>query len=122
MNTIAKIALVALSLTATAVAADQGPKVTAMGYGHSQQHAKMVTIQTWVHAAKDAYTYADWNKAYIGHMECIENYQTGSSQYSTLQREVIKIGGDQNAPWSCIVSGFQDVRNGGGYGSTQYKY
>ena len=30
---------------------------------------------------------------------------------------MIKIGGDQSAPWTCIVSGYQDVQTGynGGY-------
>ncbi len=119
MKTIAKIALVALSLTATAAAAGQGDKITAMGYGHNQQHAKIVTIQTWTAAAHDSYGYADWNSAYIGNMECVQNTAYATSQYSTLSREVIKIGGDQNAPWSCIVSGYQEVKsgsyNGGGY-------
>jgi hypothetical protein len=122
MNAFAKIALVAVSLTATAAAASQGDKITAMGYGHNQQHAKMVTIQTWATAAHGSYGYADWNTAYIGHMECIQNSSYGSSKYSTLSREVIKVGGDHGASWSCIVSWYQDVKTGGGYGGTTYKY
>lgn len=116
MNAIAKIALLALSLTATSVAASQGDKITAMGYGQTQQQAKIITIQTWSMAAQDSYGYADWNSAYIGHMECIQNDSYASQQYSTLSREVIKIGGNQNGKWSCIVSGYQDVKTGGGYG------
>lgn len=117
MKTLAKIAIAALALTATGAAADQGDKITAMGYGHNQQQAKIVTIQTWTQAAHDSYGYADWNTAYIGHMECVQNYAAGTQQYSTLSREVIKVGGDQNAPWSCIVSGYQDVKTSynGGY-------
>ncbi len=110
MKTLAKMTLAALALSATAAAADQGDKITALGYGHTQQQAKIVTIQTWTTAAHDSYGYADWNTAYIGHMECIQNPAYASNKYSTLSREIIKIGGDQNAPWSCIVSGFQDVK------------
>lgn len=125
MKTFAKIAIAALALTATAAAAGQGDKITAMGYGPTQQQAKIVTIQTWSAAAHSSYGYADWNTAYIGHMECVQNYATASQKNSTLSREVIKIGGDQSAPWSCIVSGYQDVKtsyNGGGYnGGTAYK-
>lgn len=112
MKTIAALTAVALALTAAAASAAQGDKITALGYGHSQQQAKIVTIQTWTAAAQDAYGYADWNTAYIGHMECVQNYAAATSQFSTLSREVIKVGGDQNAPWSCIVSGYQDIRTG----------
>lgn len=117
MKTFAKIAFAALALTATGAVADQGDKITAMGYGPTQQHAKIVTIQTWTTAAHDSYGYADWNTAYIGHMECVQTYATATQKYSTLSREVIKIGGDQSAPWSCIVSGYQDVKTSynGGY-------
>ncbi|SMX36176.1 hypothetical protein [Maliponia aquimaris] len=122
MNTFAKITAIALALTAGAAAAEQGDKITALGYGHTQQQAKIITIQTWTVAANDAYGYADWNTAYIGHMECIQNYAAATSQYSTLSREVIKVGGDQNAPWSCIVSGYQDVRTGYDTGYTGQQY
>ncbi|MBY6114679.1 hypothetical protein KUW09_09390 [Mameliella alba] len=118
MKTIAKIALTALALTATAAAAEQGDKITALGYGHSQQQAKIVTIQTWTAAAHDAYGYADWNTAYVGQMECVQNYATTTNKkFTTLSREIIKIGGDQSAPWTCIVSGYQDVKTtyNGGY-------
>lgn len=122
MKTLAKIAFTALALSATAAAAGQGDKITALGYGPTQHHAKIITIQTWTAAAQDAYGYADWNTAYIGHMECIQNPAYASNKYSTLSREIIKIGGDQSAPWSCIVSGYQDVKTtyGGDYG-TNYK-
>ncbi|MGP6085613.1 hypothetical protein [Antarctobacter jejuensis] len=110
MKILAKMTLAALALSATAAAAAQGDKITALGYGHTQQQAKIVTIQTWTNAAHDAYGYADWNTAYIGHMECIQNPAYASNKYSTLSREIIKTGGDQTAPWSCIVSGFQDVK------------
>ncbi|KUF11377.1 hypothetical protein [Pseudoponticoccus marisrubri] len=121
MTRFAKTALTALALIAGASAAmaTQGDKITALGYGHTQQHAKLVTVDTWQKAAQDSYGYADWNTAYIGHMECFEkSYQAPSQQFSTLSREIIRTGGDSNAPWSCIVSGYQEVRQG----NTSYKY
>ena len=54
MKNFAKIAFAALALTATSAAAGQGDKITAMGYGHSQQQAKIVTIQTWTVAAHES--------------------------------------------------------------------
>ncbi|BBU56803.1 hypothetical protein KU6B_30680 [Mameliella alba] len=117
MKNFAKIAFAALALTATSAAAGQGDKITAMGYGHSQQQAKIVTIQTWTAAAHESYGYADWNTAYVGQMECVQNYAKSTNEITTFSREVIRVGGDQSAPWSCIVSGYQDVKTGynGGY-------
>jgi len=114
MTRIAKLLLVAVALTASAAQATQGAKVTAMGYGDSQQHAKMVTIQTWTRAAFAEYGFANWNNAYIGHMECHQNATAGatSNNYQTLQREVIRTGGNPNAAWSCIVSGYQELAGG----------
>ncbi len=112
MTNFAKIALIAAALTASAAQATQGTKVTALGYGDSRQHAKMVTIQTWTQAAFAEYGFANWNNAYIGHMECHENINAGASttqQYGALSREIMRTGGNPNAAWSCIVSGFQDT-------------
>lgn len=110
MTHIAKIILAAAALAASTMTATAGAKVTAMGYGNTKTHAKMVTIQTWTKAAYDAYGFADWNTAYIGYMECHPNsvQQGAASGFSTMQREVIRTGGDSSADWSCIVSGFQD--------------
>lgn len=123
MTNFAKTALTALALIAggTAALATQGAKITAMGYGQTIHHAKMVTIQVWQQAAHQSYGYADWNTAYVNAVECYQNnYAPTTQKFTTLQREVIKTGGDINAPYSCIVSGYQEVKPYGGI--TSYKY
>ena len=111
MTHIAKIVLVAGTLLASAASATTGAKVTAMGFGNSQQHAKMVTIQTWLQAAFQEYGYSDWNNAYISNMECHKQAGGQAGGYNTtMQREVIRTGGNPSAPLSCIVSGMQEAQ------------
>jgi hypothetical protein len=113
MTHFARLAIFALSLFATSAAATQGAKVTAMGFGDSRQHAKMVTIQTWTQAALQEYGFADWNTAYLGQVTCAPNSSAaGTPQYGTLSREIIKIGGNPGSSWACIVSGYQESMGG----------
>lgn len=110
MNALFKTAIVAFSLFASAAAATQGDEITAIGYGKTMQHAKIITINTWKSAAKDSYGYADWNGARTGPLECFKNEYSDTSVQSTSDfREVIREGGNDQDPWVCSVSGTQQV-------------
>ncbi len=113
MKTILKTALVALSLAATATGAiaSQGDQITAMGYGKTMQHAKILTVQTWKSGAAHIYGYADWSNAFVGRMECFQNdYAAGSTSTFSDTREYIFEGGKDSDPWVCMVSGTQALK------------
>lgn len=113
MNSFARIALVVMSLTATAAAASQGDEITGLGYGKTMQHAKINTVKAWKHGAHDVYGYVSWGEARIGRMECFKEQQDYSAnRFSTLDdtREHFYERGNDRDPWTCIVSGTQYVR------------
>lgn len=113
MTNFAKIALVAISLTATAAAASQGDEITGMGYGKTMQHAKINTVKAWKKGAHDIYGYVNWREARVGRMECFReerNSTTGVNGSYDGTREFIYEHGKDTDLWTCLVTGTQNVR------------